>query len=193
MTQKYHEIFRISSCVQIHGVIWFNMASWRFLPDGWKMYFSNVQTFSLNCTMWQILLQHVQHGLLGRCLILDSGSFVPGHPAQVQYLSTSTSMEDKPQPFLPPVDLEDVMKMSFFPPAGTPNLKLDSKLQVEQKKANIVKSRHFFFDTRSLGEFRSRQLRFKEVHALRRQFLLAMHKIVVNHTLLVSYSSRSYI
>ena len=86
MTQKYHEIFRISSRVQIHGVIWFNMASWRFLPDGWKMYFSNVQTFSLNCTMWQILLQHVQHGLLGRCLILDSGSFVPVHPAQVQYL-----------------------------------------------------------------------------------------------------------
>ena len=61
MTQEYHEIFRISSCVQIDGVTWFNMASWRFLPDGWKMYFLNAQTSSLNCTMWQILLQHVQH------------------------------------------------------------------------------------------------------------------------------------
>ena len=117
MTQKYHEIFRISSCVEIHGVTWFNMASWRFLPDIWKMYFLNAQTSSLNCCMWQILL-HVQHGLLERCLLLDSGSFCGQSTLQqVQYL---LQRRRQATAFFCLQWIQDyVMKMSFFPPAQT--------------------------------------------------------------------------
>ena len=61
MTLKYIEIFRVSSCVEIHGSTCFK----RFLPDGWKMYFLGVQTSGLHCTMWQNLLQQCTTWPLG--------------------------------------------------------------------------------------------------------------------------------
>jgi len=102
-------------------------------PSGW------LKDVFLECTNIKFELHHVADSASARTTwplgeVFDSRFWLLcASPPCTGAVPTSTSMEDKPQPFLPPVDIEDVMKMSFFPPAQTPNLKLDSKLQVEQK------------------------------------------------------------